>query len=398
MSAIRPEPKSATLRPREDDRAIAPPPQDEQQPLSVVALFNVLLRRRRIALGVPLLALILMLAAWLLGLGLDAWRGPPPPTYTATTTFDLEASTAVAGNNNSPLGGLASQLGLIAQQSGPPPYERLLRSRALIIPVTKMWFVVPTTAGPRRGTFADLYGIKASTQAQRQEKTINAIRAAMKTGTDKVGTPALMVTTPWPSLSVQLADSLAARLNEFNTERQQNKVGRERRFTEARLEEKRQELRTAEARMQSFLEANRDYRNSPMLTFQFDRINRELQLKQSLYNTLAAAVENARIDEVRNSPVVSVIEPAYVPPKLDDEERRFPELPMKGIVRFILAVFLGLFLAFAVEFYHRNREQNPQDAAELRTLARDAATDLRRPWRLLAGLVPARVRRRRELR
>jgi len=342
---------------------------------------------------VPLVALVLMLVSWLVGLGLERWRRPPL-TYTATTTFDLEAATTAAPTST--LSGLASQLGLGGPQtSGPPPYERLLRSRALLIPVGQMWFSVPTDSGHRRGTIADLLGITARTPEQRLEKTINAIRGAIRVGSDRAGTPALMVTTSWPALSVQLADSLVARLNQFNTERQQSKVSRERRFTEARLEEKRVELRAAEARLQAFLEANRDYRNSPMLTFQFDRLNREVQLKQSLYNNLAVAVENARIDEVRNSPVVSVIEPAYVPPKLDDETPSWlPEIPTKGIVRLILALFLGVFLAFAVEFYQRNREQNPEDAAEFQTLARDAAADLRRPWRLLGGLIPVRVRRR----
>jgi uncharacterized protein involved in exopolysaccharide biosynthesis len=397
MSAIRPEPKPAQIRPREDDRPMLPAVHDEPQPLSVVAFFNVILRRRRIAFGVPILALVLMLASWALTAGLERWRRPPP-VYTATTTFDLESSTAPSGSNTS-LGGLAAQLGLAPQQSGPPPYERLLRSRALLIPVTQMRFTIPTASGPRNGSIAQLFGLQARTGEQLREKAINTVRGAVKVGSDRAGTPALMVTTPWAPLSIQLADSLVARLNEFNTERQQSKVSRERRFTEARLEEKRVELRAAEARVQSFLEQNRDYRNSPMLTFQFDRLNRELQLKQSLYNTLAAAVENARIDEVRNSPVVSVIEPAYVPPKLDDEQTSWiPDIPTKGIIRLILAIFLGLFLAFAVEYFQRNRDQSPEDAAEFRMLAHDAAADLRRPWRLFAGLIPWRGRRRHELR
>jgi hypothetical protein len=398
MSAIRPESKPAQLRPREDDRAVIPAQADEPQPLSVVAVLNVVLRRRRIAFGIPLVALGLMLTVAAITWGLDRWRGPPLPTYAATTTFDLEAAAGSA--TASPLSGLASQLGLVAPPpTNAAPYERLLRSRALLIPVTRMWFTVPTDSGTKRGTIADLWNLKAATAAQRQEKAINVIRGAMKVGSDKVGTPALQVTTPWAPLSVQLADSLIRRLNEFNTERQQSKVSRERRFTEARLEEKRVELRTAEARTQAFLEANRDYRNSPMLSFQFDRLNRELQLKQSLYNTLASALETARIEEVRNAPVVSVIEPAYVPPKVDDEERGWlPDLPTKGIARLVLALFLGIFLAFAVEFFQRNREQSPEDADEFRVLARDTAADLRRPWRLFSGLFPARVRRRHELR
>jgi uncharacterized protein involved in exopolysaccharide biosynthesis len=386
MSAIRPEPKTAPLFPREDDRPTLLPPVDEPPPLSVVAIFNVILRRRRLALAPAFVVLVWMLGMW----AWDKLRGPGPVTYTATTTFDLESGTPSDLQANS----LASQLGLVKAQTGPPPYERLLRSRALLIPISQVFFVVRDSAGERRGRIAELFGLKARTAEQRQEKALNVIRASIKVGSDRVGTPALMVTTPWPSLSVQLADSLTGRLNEFNTARQQSKVGRERRFTEARLEEKRVELRAAESRMQGFLEANRDYRNSPMLSFQFDRLNRELQLKQSLYNTLATAVETARIDEVRNAPVISVIEPAYVPPVLDEPRSWLPSLPMKGIVRIVLALFLGIFLAFAREFYERNRDQSPDDVAEFRTLWRDAAAELRHPWRMFAGLARRPARRR----
>jgi uncharacterized protein involved in exopolysaccharide biosynthesis len=386
MSAIRPEPKTAPLRPREEDRPTLLPPVDEPPPLSVVAIFNVMLRRRRLALAPAFVVLVWMLGVW----AWDKLRGSGPVTYTATTTFDLESGSS----NDLPANSLASQLGLVRAQSGPPPYERLLRSRALLIPISQTFFVVRDSTGERRGRIAELFGLTARTAEQRQEKALNAIRGSIKVGSDRVGTPALMVTTPWPSLSVQLADSLTYRLNEFNTARQQSKVGRERRFTEARLEEKRVELRAAESRMQTFLEANRDYRNSPMLTFQFDRLNRELQLKQSLFNTLATAVETARIDEVRNAPIISVIEPAYVPPELDEPQSWLPSVPVKGIVRIVLALFLGIFLAFAGEFYERNRDQSPEDVAEFRTLARDALAELRRPWRMFSGLFQRRARRR----
>src|SRR5918999_5310411 len=186
MSAIRPESKTSPLRPRDDDRTALPPTSEEPPPLSVVALFNVVLRRRRIALGVPLIALILMLASWALTTALERWRGRPI-TYTATTTFDLETGTTPAANN--PLGGLATQLGLAPQPSATPPYERLLRSRALLIPVTRMWFAVPAETGVRRGTISDLYSVKARTAEQRQEKTINTLRSVIKVGSDKVGTP-----------------------------------------------------------------------------------------------------------------------------------------------------------------------------------------------------------------
>lgn len=373
----RTESKAMPLRPLEDGIPLREKAEESQQ-LSLLALANVLLRQRRIVFGVPLLVLVFLLVPWTV----EKLRGPGDPTFTAITTFDVESGGSTSGGASS----LAAQLGLAVAQPSPPPYERLLRSRALLIPVAGMTFIL---RDGRRGTFGQLLRIRGASPGERLERTIASIRSAIVVGSDKVGTPALMVTTNWPELSMQLADSLVARLNAFNTGRQQSKVSRERRFTEARLEEKRQELRAAEGRMEAFLAANREYRNSPSLTFQFDRINRDLQLRQLLYNTLASTVETARIEEVRNSPVVSVIEPAYVPAKFEDDGPQWmPEIPVKGIVRVILALVFAVFLAFAREFYLRNRAETPDDAEEFTALRRKTLADLRRPWKLFSR--PAR--------
>lgn len=376
MSAIRSEQKVSPLVQLEEDVAIpreVPREPDDVQPLSVLALANVVLRHRAIAFGLPLIVAIWMLITWANGV---LWPKVGPETYTAITTFDVEGGTS----SQTQVTGLAAQLGLVAAGPAAPPYERIIKSRALLLPVTRIQFTVHTANGWRRGTIGQLYRVRGKTPAHRLERSLNQIRGMVRAGADNDGTPALMVTSLWPSLSIELADTLVNRLNQFNTQRQRTRVGREKQFTVARLEEKAQELRVAELRMQNFLLANRNYQSSPTLVFEFDRLNRNLGLKQSLYNQFASAVETARIDEVRNAPILSVIENAYVPPKFE-EERKIP-LPTKEIVRVILALIVGVFFAFVVEFFQRSRMQNVGDMATFNLLKQQTLADLRRPWQL----------------
>jgi uncharacterized protein involved in exopolysaccharide biosynthesis len=54
--------------------------------------------------------------------------------------------------------------------------------------------------------------------------------------------------------------------------------------------------------MQAFLQANRQWANSPDLTFQHDRLERDIALRQQVYTTLVQSFEQARISEVRDTP------------------------------------------------------------------------------------------------
>src|SRR2546428_650042 len=97
-----------------------------------------------------------------------------------------------------------------------------------------------------------------------------------------------------------------ALVNTFNLERRQSRAAQEKRFVETRRTEARDELQVAEDRLKSFLERNRDYRNSPQLVFDQERLAREVALRQQLLTSLSQAYEQARIDEVRDTPVITV--------------------------------------------------------------------------------------------
>jgi uncharacterized protein involved in exopolysaccharide biosynthesis len=109
-------------------------------------------------------------------------------------------------------------------------------------------------------------------------------------------------------VSLKIAERLLEGLNYFNLITRQSQARQERRFTEGRLEAARASLRAAEDVLQRFLQANRQFAESPALTFQRDRLQREVLLQQQVVVSLAQQYEENRIREVRDTPVITIIE------------------------------------------------------------------------------------------
>ncbi len=166
-------------------------------------------------------------------------------------------------------------------------------------------------------------------------------------------------------------------VNLFNLNRRQGEASAQRVFIEKRVADAQSELRQAEENLQSFLTLNREFR-SPSLQLEFDRLNRVVTMRQQLYTSLAQAYETAKIEEVRDLPVITVIEP--------------PELPIEptahgGTRRTLLGLLIGglagVLLAFARDRMATNRERQTDDFVEFEALRRDALSDLTHPWRPL---------------
>ena len=127
------------------------------------------------------------------------------------------------------------------------------------------------------------------------------------------GVVVIEVTTLWPELSMQIAQNYLHEITRFNLEARQSQAIAEREFAEERLTESRAELISAEDALGEFLEANRSITNSPELTLQRDRMDRRILILQQVVTSLSTAYQQARLDAVRNTPVISIIDQPRVP-------------------------------------------------------------------------------------
>lgn len=320
--------------------------------LSLAGLAVLLVRRRRLFVLCPVVAVVLVLAIGIL----------LPRRYSAYASFTPQGG---AGGLSS-LAGLASQfgIGLPSGEAGQSPafYASVARSKQLLRAVAQTTFDVPLPHDSTfHGTLIDAYGITGGTEAKRLEDAVEeleghvSVTAALETGLVQV-----WVDARWAPLARQIAERILALVNEFNLESRQARADAQRRFIEARVLQARDETRQVEAEVEQFLRRNREFRNSPQLTLEYDRLQREVSLRQQVYLGLAQAFEQARIDAARNTPVITVVERPIDPAEPDS--RRLGLLVGVGLLLGVIAAFL---LAVGEDLVGLARQEHPEAFREL---------------------------------
>jgi uncharacterized protein involved in exopolysaccharide biosynthesis len=177
------------------------------------------------------------------------------------------------------------------------------------------------------------------------------------------------VTLRDPALAKDVNERFLALVNEYNLRTRQSQAGQERKFSEQRAEAVRQSLRDAEDRLQQFMQQNRDYRNSPLLTFQQERLSRAVSQQQTVYTAVLQSLEQAKMDEVRDTPVITVMEPPLEPARPD---RR--NLLAKTLLALLLGLLVGVMIVIFRENWSQAQSTDPVAADEL-ALSREAARD-----------------------
>lgn len=351
------------LRPEPVIRPDAGPPGSEG--LSIVSLVNTVLRHRW-------MIVIIALAG---GAYAGFKSAQLPRVYTSESQFMPKG-----GRGQSQLQGLAAQFGIggggDATQS-PQFYVDLLRSRAVLAGVGDREFRVRTDSGVKTGNIAQIYGIRNTDSVGRAAAITNTIRGkARAVVSARTGVITVRVSDKYPDMAVQLNQALLDQVNIFNLGQRQAQAGAEREFIERRLTDAQAQLSQAESNLQSFLMENRDFRSSPNLSLEFDRLNRTVNSRQSLYNALASSYEQAKIEEVRDLPVITVLEPPDYPIQPDPRRTR-----RKVTLGLLVGLVFGIALAFFRDRVAENRKIRSDEFAELAALKREALGDLTHPWR-----------------
>jgi uncharacterized protein involved in exopolysaccharide biosynthesis len=289
----------------------------------------------------------------------------------------------------SALSGLAAQFGLVLpldQGESVMLYVQLLRSPMLLDSLAVTDFTPGDGLAPASGMLLDLFKIKGATLPLRREAAVRALsRAITVSFSRESGTVRFEVRARSPALARGVAVTTLELLNRFNLERRSQKGRAEREFVEGRVAAARDELRNAEDQYRIFLQENRsDFRASPRLAVEQDRLQREVTLRQQLYTTLSQAFEQARLEEIRNTPALTVVEEPMLPAR---PARR--GTVAAGVVGWVAGFVVGLLVAMAREAVALSQAQSPAAYAEFEGLWRAAISDFRHPLQLL----PNRVRR-----
>jgi uncharacterized protein involved in exopolysaccharide biosynthesis len=187
-------------------------------------------------------------------------------------------------------------------------YPEILASRALLERVA----LTPYPAQSRT-TIREALGIEGSDRfaldrAIRRLSEITSVQANLRSGFIY-----LTAVTADSVLSAAILQQMLTELDRFNMDSRASRGRATREFVEARMDEARRELATAEQSLAIFRRNNIRIGNSPDLLLGQARLEREVDTQTEVYRLLARQYEVARIEEKRDTPTFTVVDPPRPP-------------------------------------------------------------------------------------
>ncbi len=262
-----------------------------------------------------------------------------PKQYTATGSFIAQG--ASASELPAALQGIAASVGLMsARDFSPQFYADLLTSEPVLGAALTKAYRIPSVTGEGGKTYLEIERFRGDEPRRVMERALRHLRRRVATRADvRTNIIGLSVTARDPVLSRDISLVLLEALDSLNIEFRRRHSGELRRFFESRMAESRYELDSAETKLRQFLERNRVIENSPLLTFEHMRLVRGADLKRGVYTTVVQQYEEARLQEARNVPVLTILSPPRVPARKSGPPRR-------------LLVVLGLAVGLAAGLAH----------------------------------------------
>lgn len=295
------------------------------------------------------------------------------PTFTSSASFFPQQT----GSTSAQLEGLAARFGVnvpgAGTTQGPQFYSQLLQSRRILGDLVHKVHARPADGGPPLELADVLLEERPDRPDEVEEETIKAIRERLSVeisrNTDVVS---FGIKAPTAELAKTMADTLIALVKTFNVSIRQNQAAEERRFAETRLGQAQAELGAAEADLQAFLEQNRQFQNSPQLTFEHDRLQRAVEMRQGVVTSLAQSLEQAKLEEVRSTPLITVLEAPQVPVKADPRGR------LKKLVLLLLLAFgAGVVAALVSAVFEPRGERDSHARIRVQRAYREIGGELR---------------------
>ena len=213
----------------------------------------------------------------------------------------------------------------------------------------------------------------------RIETTAEAIEAATdiaKVSQTKEGVIEIKVEDTDPKMAADMANFYAEELDRLVTQFETTAASRQRRFIEEQIARSDKDLKTSEETLRQFQEGNRafllgDMANSmrlpgtrvPKVGLELGRLTRDVRVQETVYTLLTQQLEQAKIAEARDTPVVQVLDQAV--PALRKSK---PKIRLNMALAGVISLFIGIFLTFFLEYVQSQRSkvtanrQGQQDA------------------------------------
>ncbi|MEP6506612.1 MAG: GNVR domain-containing protein [Gemmatimonadales bacterium] len=304
-----------------------------------------------------------------------------PPVYRSKASFVANSSSSSklegALGNSVGLGGIISQLG--GRMGGDPSespnfYVQLLLSRELLTRLLQSRFPNPRTDAPNdSASLLTILRIKNANPERRMELAVKQLTQSISPSLDsKTNLVWFSVDARWAELSSEIANRIIDLVSGFDREIRVSRAKSMRVFLQMRHDSAQAALRQAEGNQRVFYEQNRGFiGGSPALKFEEQRIKRQADLAADLYMNLDKQLEVARIDEINDAALITIIDSAIVPKKA-----LWPRYWVTMFSATAVGLFVGLLIAGSMVVLADWQARNPEAATNLRESLARARSEL----------------------
>lgn len=275
-------------------------------------------------------------AAALYSLTLQRW-------FASRALFFIDVPPAALSNN--PVLGLASQFGLSGIIGGGPYssqyYSTVLQSNQVLDPIA-LGKVEVDSSGRAVALFAPRGSATPQTRDQARNRLASHFSVLVDSRTNTIG---FSIEAPSQYAAKAAADSVVASLDRVIVAQRQKRASLERRFLEERLDSALVRQNLAEDLLRRFYVHNRII-SSPDLRFEEVRLKRAADFAVELSTQLRSQLEQARLQEVRGNPAVTLISAPEIPGRKSRPNRRFMVLGTVLVLGLLCFAWAAIEVAF----------------------------------------------------
>jgi uncharacterized protein involved in exopolysaccharide biosynthesis len=220
-------------------------------------------------------------------------------------------------------------------------YPTIVRSANILESI--LYSKYQTEQYPDSVSLVEYWRISAPSKNREFEVALKELRGRLETYWDvRLETVTITVEMEEAALAAEVANRVTAELDRYTRLTRKTNASAQRDFVEHRIVEVEKELAGAENALRDFKEKNRRILDSPQLMLELARLERNVQIKSAVYLELKKQFEVARIEEIKNIPVINVLDPARVP--ADRDRPRRAELAITTFVLMLCLSVLGVAL------------------------------------------------------
>jgi uncharacterized protein involved in exopolysaccharide biosynthesis len=282
-----------------------------------------------------------------------------------------------SNNETSQAVGLAAQFGLNLKTSNSGPnwaYSEIIKSRVMVkkllnrkfntkeFGLNKSLFFILTDGQDQVGM--DIEKVKTSI-VDILIKTIGVSKDL------KTSIITLTVEAKEPKLALDINNAIIENLDTFQKKYNKKKNSEAKTFIQQRIVKTEEELQRAEENLKNFRDRNRRIENSPSLQLEESRLLREVSVLIGVFTTLKQQYETTKIEEVKESDYVFVLD--------DPSKPSFRSKPNKRktmVLSFFFGILISLVYVFIKDFITNSKKEDLKKINTLKSLLMSNTLDL----------------------